>query len=312
MIVSKLQSTMTSIASNIRNISGTTYIMGLDDMANNLSGINAEIYNQAELIEQIIDTFNKKTESIEDMLIMGTIKTYENSNIKNIGNYAFDRCYDLTTVSFPNCITIGNSAFQNCLNLTSVSFPVCTSIGNYAFNNCSKLTSVSFPECTILNQGAFYDCDNLAFVNFPKCTNISIYAFAFCSKLTSVSFPECTIINQGAFSNCSSLTSVNFPNCTTINRNTFYNCYSLTYVSFPNCITIDSNTFYSCYNLSQVYLTGSSLCILSNSNAFTSTPFMGYSSYFSGTPYIYVPESLVTSYQNATNWTYFSSYIVGI
>jgi hypothetical protein len=55
----------------------------------------------------------------------------------------------------------------------------------------------------------------------------------------------------------------------------------------------------------------SSVCTLNNSNAFTSTPYAGYSASFSGTPYIYVPTSLVDAYKSATNWTYFSSYIVG-
>jgi hypothetical protein len=41
---------MTSIASNIRNISGTTDIMNLDDIASNIGEINVEIYNQSELI----------------------------------------------------------------------------------------------------------------------------------------------------------------------------------------------------------------------------------------------------------------------
>jgi hypothetical protein len=46
-----------------------------------------------------------------------------------------------------------------------------------------------------------------------------------------------------------------------------------------------------------------------NSNAFSSTPIGGYGL---GAGSIYVPTSLLTSYQTATNWTYFSSRFVGI
>ena len=49
-----------------------------------------------------------------------------------------------------------------------------------------------------------------------------------------------------------------------------------------------------------------SVCVLDNSNAFTNTPIA------SGTGYIYVPYSLVSSYKTATNWTYFSSQISAI
>ena len=117
-------------------------------------------------------------------------------------------------------------------------------------------------------------------------------------------------IKTSAFASCSSLTTVDFPVFTAIESNAFASCISLTTASFPACTTIGNYAFTRCYNLKSLYLTGSSVCQLSNSKAFSSTPFGGYSYYFSGTPYIYVPASLLTSYQTATNWTYFSSRIV--
>ena len=146
-------------------------------------------------------------------------------------------------------------------------------------------------------------------ISFPNCIRIGFMPFQRCSNLVSVDFPNCTSISNGVFADLYKLISINFPKCTIIGNNAFSSCYSLTSVSFPSCNIIESSAFINCRNLSQVYLTGSSLCNLLHSNAFASTPFTGYSSSFSGTPYIYVPESLVTSYQNATNWTYFSSYI---
>ena len=64
------------------------------------------------------------------------------------------------------------------------------------------------------------------------------------------------------------------------------------------------------YNFKYLYLTGSSLCKLSNSNAFSSTPIGGYSASAGTYGSIYVPASLLTSYQTATNWAYFSSRFV--
>jgi hypothetical protein len=70
--------------------------------------------------------------------------------------------------------------------------------------------------------------------------------------------------------------------------------------------------FKNCIYLKSLYLMGSSLCQLYSSNAFASTPIGGYSTYTSTYGSIYVPASLLTSYQTATNWTYFSSRFVGI
>ena len=230
----------------------------------------------------------------------------------SIGANAFCSCYSLTTASFPECTSIRNSAFYSCSKLTTANFPKCTSIGSSTFANCYSLATASFPECTSIGSSVFYCCSSLTTASFPKCTSIGSAAFQGCSKLTTVSFPVCTRIGSYAFSQCVSLTSVSFPACTSIGSYAFYSCRSLTTASFPVCTRISSNAFRGCRTLSIFQLGASSVCILSNSNAFSATPFAGYSLYFSGTPHIYVPASLITAYQSATNWTYFSSYFSAI
>ena len=122
-----------------------------------------------------------------------------------------------------------------------------------------------------------------------------------------MSFPVCTSISSYAFGECSSLTSVSFPACTTIGNYAFLHCSSLTTANFPACTAIDHNAFLYCSRLISLYLIASSVCTLANSNVFTSTPIGGYSAIAGTYGTIYVPTSLLTAYQTATNWTYFSS-----
>ena len=131
-------------------------------------------------------------------------------------------------------------------------------------------------------------------------------------NITSYTNDRITTIGDYAFYYCSKLTTISFPAATTIGDHAFYYCSKLTTISFPAATTIGSSAFGCGYSLNSLYLTGSSMCTLLHSNALSSTPFAGYSSYFSGTPYIYVPASLVDSYKTATNWTYFSKYICSV
>ena len=175
-------------------------------------------------------------------------------------------------------------------------------IGDYAFLSRTFLTSVSFPACTNIGSGAFQDCTKLATVSFPECTNIGSNAFASCYFLTAVSFPACTSIGGYAFYSCTSLATVSFPACTTISNGAFYSC-AFTSISFPVCERIGNSAFCYCTKLSSIYLGASTVCTLSNSNAFYST------SIGSTTGSIYVPSSLVASYKATTNWKYFSNRI---
>lgn len=170
-----------------------------------------------------------------------------------------------------------------------INLPKCTSIGSSsAFANCTGLISIDLPECINVGYYAFDDCSNLTSVNLPKCIALDGNAFAYCSNLISVSLPECKSIYYAAFIGCNNLPSI----------------------SLPKCTYITAEAFRGCYNLSQIYLMNSSVCTLTDTLAFYSTPFGHYSSYFSGTPYIYVPASLVDAYKSAPKWSgYLSSYI---
>ena len=266
----------------------------LEDIADSirLRGGFSSQYKPSQMAAAIENIPRDADHSAEDAIIDRTISgAYENSRVMSIGSNAFQYCSSLTTASFSACTNIGSYAFYSCISLTAASFPACTSIGSNAFAYCLSLTTASFPACTSIGSNAFAYCLGLTTVSFPVCTNIGSYAFSYCQKLTAASFPACTSIGSNAFAYCLSLTTVSFPVCTNIGSYAFQRC----------------NTFIS------LYLLGSTVATLANSNAFNSTPFMGYVSSTSGVwGSIYVPASLLASYKAATNWAYYSNRFVGV
>ena len=179
--------------------------------------------------------------------------------ITYIGEYAFSRCYSLTSVTIPNSVTsIGDYAFYYCTSLTSVTIPdSVTSIGDYAFKNCSSLTNVTIPNSvTSIGEETFRYCSSLTSVTIPNSvTSIGDSAFSNCTSLTSVTIPNSvTSIGECAFYECTSLTSVTIPNSvTSIGEETFRYCSSLTSVTIPDSVTsIGKSAFYECTSLTSV------------------------------------------------------------
>lgn len=288
-----LNTKMTAIADEIRELSGTTEAMGLDAMATHVGEANDEVSSQAELLAQIASALEGKAGGSDtneaDSLITMTMNSYTNDRVTSIGQGAF--------------------AYAT---LQSVNFPAATYIGSSAFRNCSQLTTANFPEVTTLDSYAFYSV-GLTTASFPNATTIGMYAFGACPNLTTVNFPAAITIGSSAFIKCGNrFTTVSFPVATTISEFAFAYCSGLTTASFPNITTIHSSAFYDCEYLTSLYLTGSSVCTLSSSGAFSYTPIAGYSVNARKYGSIYVPASLLTSYKNATNWIYFSNRFVGI
>ena len=155
-----------------------------------------------------------------------------------IGNYAFEGCSGLTSITLPSGVTsIGDSAFSGCIGLTSITLPSgVTKIGNYAFEGCSGLTSLTLPS---------------------GVTKIGNYAFSSCRGLTSLTLPSgVTEIGEGVFWECIGLTSLTLPSgLTKIGVRTFYGCSGLTSLTIPSGVTeICGSAFSGCSGLTSIYV----------------------------------------------------------
>ncbi len=199
---------------------------------------------------------------------VGDIKSITIANtITKIGNYAFYKCANCTTVTYTSTstvATIGDYAYAECTSLTSITVPTTvTSIGTYAYYNCSSAKSLTMNNkagiSMTIGSNAFKACGFNGSITIPaKVTSIGMDAFYNCTSLQKVTFnasSPLTTIGTYLFEGCSSLTSVTLPPLLTeLPANTFRGCTSLTTVTIPAAVTTVANTaFYGCTNLTTIH-----------------------------------------------------------
>ena len=170
-------------------------------------------------------TINHVDKSISgNIAIPSTLGGYP---VTSIGNYAFEDCDSLTSVTIGDSVTsIGDYAFKSCDSLTSITIPdSVTSIGNSAFESCYSLTSITVDSANKYysddGYGVLFNKDKTTLIQYPignsrssysipdSVTSIGNYAFEYCDILTSITIPDSvTSIGNYAFDLCYNLKDV--------------------------------------------------------------------------------------------------------
>ena len=198
-------------------------------------------------------------------------ETVDGTKVVSIGNYAFNNCTSLESITIPEGVTkIGYGAFNSCKNLSEVVLPdSLTALDNYAFEYCTALTDITLPAGLTTANDAFYksgltsatfkdgmtkipnsifsDCAELKSITFPATvTEIDKYAFNNCTSLESITIPEgVTKIGYGAFNSCKNLSEVVLPDSlTTLDNYAFEYCTALTDITLPAGLTTANDAFY--------------------------------------------------------------------
>lgn len=128
------------------------------------------------------------------------------------------------------------------------------------------------------------------------------YTFSGCTGLKKIkitSVISSNLLNRFA-SGCSNLETVSLPKFG--GQTTTYSFYSdakLHTIDLGKTSTIQSYTFARCTVLKKIIIRRPSLCTLQNVSAFSSSPFASDGS--GGT--LYVPNSLISTYQSDSNWS---------
>ena len=185
------------------------------------------VYDSREDCNAIIHTSTNK-------LVAGCKNSQIPNSVTSLGNYCFDGCSGLTSITIPNSVTsLGERCFYGCSSLTSITIPNSVkSLGDLCFWGCSSLTAITIPNSvTSLGENCFSYCSSLTSIIISNSvTSLGNYCFSGCSSLTSITIPNfVTTLGEGCFAYCSSLTSITIPNSvTSLGDNCFWGCSNLT------------------------------------------------------------------------------------
>ena len=124
-----------------------------------------------------------------------------------IGEGAFSRCEEITSVKIPNGVTsIGQHAFEYCENVTFFDIPdSVVFIGLGAFRCCFALPAIDLPDhIAVIDRYLFHSCSALELVVLPfGIQSIGDFAFGSCEALKGVFIPDSVAsVGRDVFDRC--------------------------------------------------------------------------------------------------------------
>ena len=215
--------------------------------------------------------FNSKVTITDvDESISGAVEvpeTIDGCEVIAIGEFAFENCSRVTSVSVPDCIkTIGRGAFKGMTSLEKVSVPYTGKSLNktgyegyfgYVFDYTttetdgtvnqngyysyipSSIKEVTVTQNSIIPGYAFQNCASVEKITAAKVTSCGSYSFRGCSSLTDFSSAaELKTIGDYAFGDCIGMTSIVIPaSTTTIGAHAFDGCKNVKSIDFNDAET---------------------------------------------------------------------------
>ena len=175
---------LTAIGDAIREKTGSTDALTLDQMVSEIEGITVGGGGDGG--------FNE-TSFVEGMGI--GCETYTNDRISVIIDRAFYGEPVLKHLIVPNLTEVASYGFYGANVLETVSSPNLVTIGSNGFDQCKALTSVDVSKVTTINTNCFYGCPQLKKLDFASLnSNVKTYAFYNCTNLNTLIFRSPTVL----------------------------------------------------------------------------------------------------------------------
>lgn len=168
-----------------------------------------------------------------------------------------------------------------------------------------RITDYSNDSLYKVESYAFRDCTELTSFKCPNVSKIGEYAFAYCRNLADFDFSSVETIDEYAFANCLAFKSCTLNVAKTINDYAFRFCRYLKNISLPELAKIGQGVFTGCDNLEYIKIGSQDSTIVATANF--GNPISDDENYTC--PKIYVADSLIDEYRNATNWNLISDNI---
>lgn len=174
-----------------------------------------------------------------------------------------------------------------CKPITRVYAPNVTSVAQYAFQGAftssGRIEATDFPNLKGVTgsfEGALF-----SYVNMPSITGAVQYAFRSCTNLLEIHLPNATGNIDRTVNGCTKLQIADCGKGNINNANSFQNCKALRTLILRKTDSVQTLNAWSANCMGGIY-----------NNPTAST--------------IYVPSTLISSYQTATNWA--SAYNAGV
>lgn len=222
--------------------------------------------------------------------------------VSNSESYVFQNCTALAQVSLPLLSSVtGGNMFSGCTDLEEISLPELTATGSHFLSGCTKLRSVSLPKLTQTGVYTFIECSALTAFSGSLVITVGAYTFSKCTNLSTVYLPECTSCGNSSFEQCKALVNIDLPKVSTLGMSMFSGCNKLKVIKLGgNIRSIPSSCFWGTNVLESLVLSGISAVPTGNSSMLLYSNKMN-----AGTGYVYVPDALVSDFQNAQYWSNF-------
>ena len=174
----------------------------------NIRKIGDDAFYSCEKLSSV--TWNHKCDVIPDFCFLGcsNLTQFDFSDIKKIGQYAFEKS-GLQKVFLPENIKIIEiGTFRECSGLRSVTWNcTCDVIPALCFAVCSNLTQFDLSGIKKVGTSAFVK-SGLTSVTLSKGTTVNQNCFAFCKSLAKVEWLSARSIKGDIFKGCEDIKEI--------------------------------------------------------------------------------------------------------